>query len=153
MNIGQAGVLGFRTPAVCASRILNVFDPTQAADFDNDGHDDLPITAAPSLPTPFYDERPSKVFIVRGGANGLTSEPALVLSGAPGYGVAFTAGDYGAPATRTGFCGWPPAYSIVTATFFDGNIVRSARFSLSQVTARARRSATDAAAIHEPVLA
>ncbi len=45
------------------------------------------------FPTPFYDERPSKVFIARGGAHGLTSEPALTLSGAPGYGVAFTAGD------------------------------------------------------------
>jgi len=73
--------------------ILNFFDPTQAADFDNDGYDDLPITAAPSYPTPFYDERPSKVFIVRGGADGLATEPALTLSGAPGYGVAFTAGD------------------------------------------------------------
>ena len=73
--------------------ILNLFHPTQAADFDNDGYDDLPITAAPSFPTPFYDERPSKVFVVRGGAHGLTSEPALTLSGAPGYGVAFTAGD------------------------------------------------------------
>ena len=73
--------------------ILNFFDPRQAADFDNDGYDDLPITSPPSFPTPFYDERPSKVFIVRGGAHGLTSEPALTLSGAPGYGVAFTAGD------------------------------------------------------------
>lgn len=71
----------------------SLFHPTQAVDFDNDGYDDLPIAAAPSFPTPFYDERPSKVFVVRGGAHGLTSEPALTLSGAPGYGVAFTAGD------------------------------------------------------------
>jgi hypothetical protein len=73
--------------------VLNAFDPTQAADFDDDGYDDLPITAYPSFPTPFYDDRPSKVFIVRGSAGGLATTPALTLSGPPGYGVAFTAGD------------------------------------------------------------
>jgi len=66
--------------------------PLSAADFDRDGRLDLLVAATPPFPTPFFDTRPSFVFVFPGTAGGVEAAPRPVLSGPPGFGFAIAAG-------------------------------------------------------------
>ena len=56
-----------------------------AADFNQDGTDDLIVGAQAPFPTPFFDSSKPAVFVFDGSPAGLQPAPALEITGAPGY--------------------------------------------------------------------